>query len=238
MESGKSVVQDSLVFAGQVYIYTLFNNPKNKSITVKDKKGNVKLEGLKYFGQINGGFQALNKNTEIIYYNYNLKKLNSPPEPEIYGYCGNVSQYMLKIEKQKNNYLIKKAEAFGKELSESDLKTIGSISTKDVNDICFLNGGRTLYYDDNFRIPELIIIQFEDYFGIYDNQKITRYDYVIDTNLPLKVMRNNHYGYYDITNGTPYKELGKYENNLAPIKTDANISGFIDIIGNEYLNNE
>lgn len=98
----KFIKNDSLVFSGQVYTYKLFRNTKTGTLIVKDKEGQVRLEGLQYFSQINGGFQGLNQNTEIVYYNYNLKKLNAAPEPKTYGYYGNVPTYLLKIEKQNN----------------------------------------------------------------------------------------------------------------------------------------
>ncbi|GAA0873434.1 hypothetical protein GCM10009117_25810 [Gangjinia marincola] len=236
--SASLVNNDSLVFAGVVYTYELFKNKHTQLYILKDKKGQTLLKDLHYFGQINGGFQALNHSTEIEYYDYNLKLLTSPPEPETYFVCGNVGTYLLTIEKIDDTYVIKKAEGFTSLPKDKDKKVIASLNSKGIKDICFLNETRTLQYDDNTRASEIIVIHYDNSYGIWDDGKITRYDNVFQNTFPIKVMKNNQYGYYGITNGTPYSSLGNFEYSLAPFEKSNGEIGFIHLTGKEYIKSE
>ncbi len=233
--SVKITTSDSLVFEGQVNNYIKYKNTKTNLFLIKDEKDNIKLEDLKYFGRINGGFQVLNKETEIVYYDYNLKKSSTPPEQQMNFMCGNVSTYLTTIEKKDNYYLIKSGEGFTNRVNRKDLKTIDSIPARYILDICFINGDRILEHDGNIRSPEHIIIQYENDFGIYRDKKIELYDQVYDDHWPLKTRCANLYGYYNTTNGTPYTSLAKYNINLAAIQTVDGRTGYIDGMGEEYL---
>ncbi len=233
--SGKIITNDSLVFEGQANDYFIYKNTTTNLFLIKDKKENIKLEELKYFGQINTVFQVLNKETEIEYYDYNLKKSSTPPKQQMNFMCGNVSTYLTTIEKKNNYYLIKSGEGFTNRVNPEDLKTMDSIPARYILDICFINGDRILEHDGNIRSPEHIIIQYENDFGIYLDKKIELYDQIYDDHWPLKIRCDNLYGYYKTTNGTPYTSLGKYNINLAAIETVEGHTGYIDGMGEEYL---
>lgn len=214
-------------------------NKKQNRLTVSDKNGKVLLQNIQYIAQINNGFQVLNNETEIAYYDERLNKLENTPQPIIkcYEVCGNVPTYGLKITEENNYYIITKAVGFTN-YDFDKYKTIDSINKTKVKDIYFLNKKRELTYNDNRQEQEIVVINFETYFGIWsDKYGIAYFDTIDLKSTPIKVMRNKLYGYYNITS-TTYLSLEPFKYNLAKFeKINPNgkkINGYIDQEGNEF----
>ena len=209
---------------------------KGNLITVKDKNDKIVLNDIKYISQINNdSIQILNNNTEIMYVNKYLKPFNTTTKttPDIYGVCGNVSTYSLKIEETDDAFIVKKAVGFTS-YTFDNYTTIYTIAKTKVKDISFLNAERELEYNGNFPALEYVIIDFGDSFGIFEEEYGVQYfDHVDSSTSPIKVKRNGLYGYYNTTS-IEYLELLPFEFNLAEFKNSNDKKGYVDRIGNEY----
>ncbi len=211
---------------------------KSNRLTVSNKNGEILLQNIRYISQINNGFQVLNNNTEIEYYDLELNKMKNHSKINIktYEVCGNVTTYNLKIEETKEYYIFKKAVGFTN-YNNTHYNSIDSIKKNKVKDIYFLNKKRELKYDENIPQKELVIIDFGTYFGILSEQYGIEYFDSINLDKDIKVIRNNLYGFYNIT-PTVYSELEPFEFNLAKFKKTnhygENIKGYVDRDGNEY----
>jgi len=207
----------------------------DNKLIVRDENNAILLKDIKYISRVNNGFQVLNHDTQIEYYDFELNKLEESEniKNEYLEFCGNITTYGLKIEENEKDYVIKKAIGF----TNYDFKhyiSIDSVDKTKVKDIYFLNKKRELSYDENSLKKEYIIIDFGTYFGILSNEYgIEYFDSIDIRELPIKVMRNNLYGYYNITS-TVYLELAPFEFNLARFKDEKNRKGYIDINGNTY----
>lgn len=215
------------------------NEISHRRLAVSDENGKLLLQDIEYISRINNGFQVLNKNTEIEYYDAELNKLKNAPDTKTKcnEVCGNVTTYGLKIEETEKYYTLKKAVGFTN-YDFHNYDAIDSVNKAKVKDIYFLNKKRKLKYDDNFPEKEDVIIDFGTYFGILSNQYGIEYFDSIDLNkTPIKVMRNNLYGYYNIT-PTIYLELEPFKFNLAKFKkigpSGENRNGYVDREGNTY----
>lgn len=107
-----------------------------------------------------------------------------------------------------------------------------------MKDIYFFNEKRELIYNSNFLEKELVIVDYGSYFCVLSEQYGVEYFESIDlSKKPIKVMRNNLYGYYGIT-PTIYLDLEPFEFNLAKFQkigtSGKNRKGYVDIQGNEY----
>jgi hypothetical protein len=215
-------------------LYTAFQNAKTKKYYVISKSKKTLLNNLNYFARVNGGIQVLNSNNEIVYYTFDLKKIQGKPKPERLLYCGNVSAYKLIIEKNGNNYYVKKKEGFSRNFKNRKWKVIDTISSKGVEDITFLNKTKSLEYDENIRKDEIMIIKYKNYYAIRIHNKSYYFERVdIISYNPLRVKCHNHFGYFGRTK-VKYTELGVYEFNLAPFVLDDGTNGYVDIYGVEY----
>ncbi|MBL4745669.1 MAG: hypothetical protein JKY08_04815 [Flavobacteriaceae bacterium] len=224
------------------YSWKLFLNGKhytvNKKInrlTVKNEKGKIILENIKFIDYANNGFQVLNNYTEIEYYNAEMKKIKNAPDTKIKydDVCGNVTTYGLKIEENREFYFLKKAIGHTN-YDFQDYKNIDSITREKVKSIYFLNRKRNLTYNENSQVEEDVIIDFGTHFGILSNKMGVQYFDSIDlSKIPIKVMRNNRYGYYNIC-PIRYTELSPFEFNLAKFRDENNRKGYVDVNGNEY----
>ena len=214
-------------------------NKKRNRLTVSDKNGKVLLQNIQYISQADNGFQVLNNNTEIEYYDAELNKLKNTPDTKTkcYEVCGNVTTYSLKIEENDKYYIIKRAVGFTS-YNFDNYTVIDSISKTKIKDIYFLNKKRKLTYNENLQEQEIVVINFGTYFGIWNDKYGIEYFDAIDLkSTTIKVMRNNLYGYYNITS-TTYLKLEPFEYNLAKFeKIDSNgkkRNGYVDIEGNGF----
>ncbi len=217
--------------------YTI--NRNHNRLTVSNKKGEILLQNIQHISQINNGFQVLNDVTEIEYYDAELNKLKNAPETKIkyLDVCGNVATYSLKIEKNDKYYFIKKAIGFTN-YSFDNYTVIDSISQTKVKDIYFVNKNHELTHDENILKQEIVIINFETYFGIWSEKHGIEYFDAIDLkSTPIKVMRNNLYGYYSIT-PTTYLKLDSFEYNLARFEKNDSYgkkrNGYVDSKGDYF----
>lgn len=211
----------------------LYKNNTNNTYFIKNNLGKIKLENLYFFSRIQGGFQALNKDNEIIYYNLKLEKsIDTILKPEFYGVCGNVPCWKLTIEERKNDYVIKKKAGHSGSY-DAKWANIDSISkNNNIIDVNFLNKTKELQYDGNFISPETILIKYDKGFGIRTNYKTYSFD-TIDTSSSIKVGCNQHFGYFEISE-IKYKRLDSFKYNLAYFELDNGKKGYIDRLGNEY----
>ena len=224
-------INDSVVFIEQIGNYFEYQNVKTDRIYITDNKKKVLLKDLKYFSRISGGFQVLNEDNEIVYYNLDLQKLSKEPEPESLFSCGNVSGWKLVIEKNRDYYHVKKKEGFSGNFDDK-WQILDSIAGKNVKDIYFLNNTKKLSYDENGLVQETIIIAYEDCFGIRIQGKTYYFD-TIDTSSAIKVGCNNLFGYFQITE-IKYKKLYAFEQDLAAFELENGNKGYVDRYGNEY----
>lgn len=229
-----AIVKDTLLFNGVINIYQTFKNPLTKKMIIKDKNHNIKLSDIYFFSNIGNGFQVLNQDMEVEYYDLNLNKVTNLPKNEIYGVCGNVNTYGLKIEEDEKFFKIKMGEDFST-YNFNNYQTIDSIKKERVRDIYFSNRKKELFYDGNFRKKELVIIEYDDNFGIRDKKETYYYDAIDLNSFPIKVKRNNLFGYYKVTENIRYKELEAYNYDLAKFIDKNGMKGFVDRLGNEYL---
>ncbi|MCL5245184.1 hypothetical protein M4I21_05145 [Cellulophaga sp. 20_2_10] len=202
----------NLYMCGNEYVV----NKERNRLTVSDKNGEILLQNIQYISQIGNSFQVLNNRTEIEYYDAGLNKLKNAPDIKIkcYEVCGNVTTYGLKIEEKNNYFVIKKAVGFTN-YNFNNYTAIDSISKTKVKDIYFLNKKREFTYDENIIKQDIVIINFKTYFGIWSEKYGIEYFDTIDLkNNPIKVMRNELYGYYNMTS-TSYLKLESFKYNLA-----------------------
>lgn len=232
------VKNDALSFFIQGKHY-IVSKSSHRNLIVKNENGDSLLQNIKYFSRINNGFQVLNKNNTIEFYDADLNKRTEAPDTKmnILSVCGNVTTYGLKIEETGNYYRLKKAVGFT-DFNFQNYQSIDSVNTAKVKDIYFLNKKRELKFDGNNLKKELVIIDFEKYSGILSEQYGIEYFDSIDTsNGFIKVTRNNLHGYYGITT-TTYISLEPFEFNLAKFKNTGpsgeNRQGYVDKQGNEY----
>jgi len=227
------IQKDSIVSIGQLYTNVfVFKNTKNKTYFVRNKLNKTLLKNLNYFGRIDGGFQALTNENEIVFYNLKLKKLNQAPEPEFLGVCGNVSSWKVKIEEKGDNYIVKKLEGHSGSYG-GKWQSIDSIPKLDSKDIYFLNKTKSIEYDGNFYYPETIIIAYGNNFVIRKNKKTFVFDTV---DIPsLKVKCNGLFGYFERTE-IKYTKLDSFQYNLAQFELPDGRKGYINLLGNEFLN--
>jgi len=216
-------------------------NKKSNRLTVSNESGEILLQDIRYISRIDNGFQVLNDNTEIEYYDAELNKLKkiSDVKIEYNEVCGNVTTYGLKIEETKKYYIIKKAIGFTN-YNFRNYIAIDSVNKTKVKDIYFLNKKRELFYNDNTLRKEHVVIDFGTYFGILSNKYgIEYFDSINNLNkTPIKVMRNNLYGYYNIT-PPRFTNISPFEFNLAEFKNNEKgyiKKGYIDRNGNTYYN--
>ena len=229
------VNKDSIIPIGQLYRNVfVFKNSKHNEYFVENNSGKVLLKGLNYFGRIDGGFQALNKKNEIVFYNLKLKELNQAPEPQFIGFCGNVSNWKVKIEEKEDYYIVRKLEGHSGNYGDVWQKT-DSIPKSDTKDIYFLDKTKNIEFNENFYFPETIIIAYMDSsYGIRKNQKTFLFDAVDFSNTPIKVKCNGLFGYFETTE-IKYKKLDTFTYNLAPFELDDGKKGYVDNFGNEYF---
>ena len=55
-------------------------NKKDNKLTVSNENGDILLQNIKFIAPANNGFQALNHNTEIVYYAADLNLLKTEPQ--------------------------------------------------------------------------------------------------------------------------------------------------------------
>ncbi|WP_103865602.1 hypothetical protein [Aquimarina sp. I32.4] len=207
----------------------------HRRLVVSDENGKLLLQGIQHISRINNGFQVLNKNTKIEYYDIELNKLKNPPDIKLkYNeVCGNITTYGLKIEEAEKYYILKKAVGFTN-YNFNNYTAIDSVKKQKVKDIYFLNKERKLEYNANSPMSEYVIINYGTYFGVLEGTSgIQYFDSVEFSESPIKIMRNGLYGYYNIT-PTHFLEINSFEFNLAKFKDQNNRKGYIDIYGNKY----
>ena len=216
----------------------LYKNNKDNTYLVKDNSGKIVLKDLHFFSIISGGFQALSKDNEIMYYNYKLKKLNTPPKPEILYLCGNVPCWKLRIKDKATYYVVEKLLGHsGSYSADAKWELIDSIAKQNgLVDINFLNKAKEIEHEDDWYRPETMIITYEQAIGIRKNQKTFTFDSIDTRKSPIKVKCNKHFGYFEITE-IKYKKLDAFVYNLALSELDNGRKGYIDSDGNEYLIN-
>lgn len=227
-----NTAKDGIEYVGTIYNNFIFKNLKTNKLTVKDENGKVLLNGVIYFSQIDGGFQALDDKCEIVYYNYQLEKLNQAPTPDFLGVCGNVPRWKVKIEEKTAYYTVQKLEGHNGNYNGSKWKNIDSISKSEIKDLYFLDKTKQIAFDGNFYFPETIIIDYGNRMGIRANKKTFVFDTVDISN--LKVTCNRLYGYFEKTK-IKYKSLDDFNYNLAQFELSDGRKGYVDQMGNEYF---
>ena len=227
--------KDSTVSLGQLYTNVLvFRNLKHKKYFIENSSGKVLLKNLNYFGRIGGGFQALTNENEIVFYDLKLKKLNQAPKQEVFGTCGNVSFWKVKIDEKEDYYIVQKIEGHSGSYGRGKWQHIDSILKLDSKDIYFLDKTKSIEFNENFYYPETIIIAYKNSYGIRKDNKTFIFDSIdISDTAHIKVICNGLFGYFEITE-IKYKQLGAYNYNLAPFELDNGKTGYIDVLGNEY----
>jgi hypothetical protein len=204
--------------------YKILNN-KNKVIT-KD------LKYVNYAGYSNS-LQALDKNNNVIYFDSDLKKIETPKKG-IIEVCGTVAYFKRKIIEDDENYFIEFTE--DKSVYREGIKKsiVDTIPKKDIKKIYFANTKKEIDYDENFDFPTYIILMLEDKVAIRQGTTTEYYDSLnLDNPLAIKVQHGKFIGYYGITT-VKYQRLENFEYNLARFEDANGNIGYIDLYGNEY----
>ena len=228
-----------LTFLGLMYSdINLYKNNQDNTYLVKDNSGKIRLKELHYFSRISGGFQALNKANEIIYYNLKLKKTPKHPKPEFLGLCGNVACWKLRIKDMTTYYRVEKLSGYSRSYkADEKWKMIDSITKQNgITDVNFLYKTKTMENDENRYLSEIIIINYKNATGIRKDKKTFTFDSIDSSKLPIKVKCKGDFGYFGITE-IKYKKLDAFVYNLALFELDNGKKGYIDNTGNEYLIN-
>jgi len=235
-------LKDTLLFDGKYADNIVkFTNQLTKKITIKDKfwKGKILLDSLNFFTQINGGYQTLNDQNKIVYYDEKFRKIKMPvPYTGFLEECGSVPVTKFEIYDEGNYYLIKKTEGFAGIYSGKTF-SIDTIVNENIEDLCFFNGNRVIENEGALSsYTGMILIKFDNGFGIRKDRETQLFEDVNANEYPIKVMRDNLYGYYETTKSIKYKELGPFEYNLAPFTLVDGRKGHIDMLGNEFFATE
>ncbi|GHC59276.1 hypothetical protein [Ulvibacter litoralis] len=209
-------------------------NTKNNTFQILNN-GKVMFDELKYVGHAESSLQVLNNENEIFYLNDKLETVSYPEKRQLF-YCGTVDHYSVEIMDKKDYYLIKKTIDPIDSRETILTEIIDSISKKNINDICFLNGKKSIEYDDNFYFPETLIIESKNKkFGIKTSNKTEFYEEIdYDNPFKLKIKKNGLWGYLNITK-IKYKTLNNFVFNLASFELENGQKGYIDTNGKEYF---
>lgn len=204
--------------------YKILNN-ENKVIT-KD------LKYVNYAGYSNS-LQALDQNNNVVYFDHDLKKIETPKE-EIIEVCGTVAYFKRKIIEDDENYFIEFTE--DKSVYSEGIKKsiVDTIPKKNIKKIYFANTKKEIDYDENFDFPTYIILMLEDKVAIRQGNSTKYYDSLnLDNPFAIKVQKGKFIGYYGITK-VKYQQLENFEYHLARFEDANGNIGYIDLQGNEY----
>lgn len=215
--------------------YQVYKDVNKKTFKILDNEDKTILKDLKYvnYAGFSNNLQILDKNNRILYYDKDLKRIETP-EDGINDVCGTVVYFKREIIEDDKNYFIEYTE--DRSIYSEGVKKfiVDTIPKENIKDIYFVNREKTLEYDENFNYPVYLILDFIDTFGIKKGDVIEYFDSVVLKNdFTLKVHIKDSCGYYGITD-IIYKNLGDFEYNLASFTDQNGKTGYVDLLGNEY----
>jgi len=215
--------------------FKIFKDVNNKTYKILNRENAILVKDLKYvdYAGYSNSLQTLDKKNNVIYYDSNLKKIQTPNE-EIPAVCGTVAYFERKIIEDNENYYVEFIE--DKSVYNEGIKKsiVDTIPKKDIKNIYFANAGQEIDYDENFDFPTCLILDYGHKFGIKNGRLIEYFD-TVDLKNPfaIKVQIKEAFGYYGLTK-VKYKSLGDFEYNLASFTDKKGHTGYIDLNGNEY----
>lgn len=216
-------------YHNKFYVY----QEKDSTYTIKDKHKKIKFKNLKYAHNAGRGLQILTSENKVQFLDTDLTFIVEPIlEPEYY--CGTVENFSYKIKEEKNEYkVVKLYYGFNDFHDKNIINTtlIRTIPKKNVIDLCFKDGTKQIYFDENFYKSSIVIVHYKekqaiataDSFDFFDSVHVTPY---------LKVRKKNKWGYYGITQCI-FDKLDNFNYNLASFIQDKK-RGYIDTEGNLY----
>ncbi len=251
----KQFIKTSVITVGLLFIFACFAEEeyeyhirigKNKVYTnatettfkIVNEKKNVIYNDLKFVGYAGDGLQILDKDNTLIYLNKNLKIIKRPqPQSQNREVCGTVNSYSYVISDSLLNPLSYKIKL--KEEWTNETKVVDTIPKANIKNITFLNGKKTLWFNDNSPEPTTLLIESKNNkIGLKElqNKRVDYFD-TVDSSDPfyIKVSNNNLWGYYKLTK-IKYKKLGAFEHNLVRFELPDGTTGYLDWQGKEYLN--
>jgi hypothetical protein len=241
----------------QVKMSTVFgeftiNKLSNNTYQIKDSTGIVALSNLKYVSKvghfIRGAIQVLDHNNKLIFYDRDLKKMDSTYKINNFqSRCGTVKRYRLEVLEHTKFYTLQKSVGYNSRFNET--KIIDTIYKKNIDSLYFFNHQKILKYNENRFYPENLILVYNQQLQIYNrNQRSVKLNKIDSTDPRYpRVKKNELWGYmyisYDLEKKPKqitkikYEILEPYNFNLAYFKLENGQSGYVDKQGNEFYNN-
>ena len=221
---------------------------------------NLKLESIAPFNTRSAfptkdyGCQILvnNKVKWLTEYGY----LSNEPKKHEFLVCGTVTTINKEIKYEENSLqLYESTDAFDDKEPEKQVFTFSQVN---FDDIWFLNGTKSLTYDDNtginanyhspLEVNNILIIENKNQYGLalHNEQKkeliiieTPSYDSIMVENYyhPILLKKDGLYGYYLLNKKLRYKSISKFNFSFARFTLPNGREGWLDIMGNEYLDN-
>lgn len=224
--------------------YSILKNTVSKKYFLREQNGKTRLTNFNYISNLNNRYlQCLDSSNKLIYLDidYNLKRVS---KPKITNWvCGALGEddYIFKITKNKNKYLIsEKLISYSK--NTETIKNIDSVYLDGISNIYFLNKKRILQGQSEpahigiFNLPSTtILIEKNNQIGILKDGFVGFYDLVETKNNVIKVKQSNNYWFINSKKNKKYKYLEFFTFNLAKFTNEEEENGFLDPFGNEYL---
>ena len=215
--------------------FKVIKEVNKKTYKILNNENKVIMKGLKYVNYVkySNSLQALDTNNNVIYFNNDLKRIETPKEG-IIEVCGTVAYFKRKIIEDDENYFVEFTEdksVYSEGIKKSIVDTISKINIKK---IYFANTKKEIDYDENFDFPTYIILILNDKVAIKQGNSTAYYDSLnLENPFAIKVQKGKFKGYYGITK-VKYKQLDNFEYNLAKFEDINGNIGYIDRQGNEY----
>lgn len=233
--------EEKIVYYRQFGDYHIFQNTKKNTLFITDKNEETIIKNLKYWYQLSANdAQAIDKKNEIIYFDRELNILDFP-QPINIGVCGSVDDFVLTLIKVNNQYHVETVRNSYFTEGGSTTHITATIEDEGFDNIYFINGEQTLRYDTNFSLPDYLIFEKNNKFGVIDKDNTFHYDavHVSQTmfRTVLKVEKSGFFNYYHLSPNVKYKRLDDFEFYLAYFELENGKKGYVDLNGNEYYKN-